>query len=857
MSAFTHVGRHVRIRPSSTLLSTLLASLALAVLSGGFVSTRDFRPTVYFMPGDLGRQVGSSVDPKFSGPEIRSLRISARPFDCSTGFLTRAIGLRPGEENTWGRHNGITESLSFIHNLSNVFPTELAKTHPEYFPFVEGKRLAPPKGSGFWNPDLGRADVAKYAANQAISYFKTHPDAETFSLGVNDALVFGDSPETKAFVAPLHYFRGRPDFSPLVFTFMNRAAAELAKTYPDKYLGCLAYYWCENTPPFPVDPHVIPFLTADRSQSYDPAFRHEEMELQEKWASALRAPVDLSISRSEGQKDGTAEAPRDGMSEVPKNRSELPFDRSSDRPRKAQVPAIRPRLGLYDYLDGHGFLVPRVPIHAFAEHIQHAYRVGFTDYVGESSRNWGLDGPMPWVIAQLLRNPEQNVDALLAIYYENYFQSAAKPMRRFFERCEEQWMRQTGPSYWLKYYRNQSQTALFPPAVCAELRTLLNDAAKQADSDVVRQRVAFVSDSFRVTEHFVAFQAARDALSRAVLLKRTVPRSDVESASPRASRSPRFNSEQSPSSPSPPSRDEDSASSPLPLLPSVQTEQLFRLLSDYSARRSEFIRYTHQTTDRWPLAFSPINYDDFLRDDPGFAAALALATVNRGLELRSSGDQRVGSDPPINRYSELPAAAAASALAEREHRVRDLPINGKFDGPVKPGRRIAGLQYGVDLPAPWSSQVEPTQRGEAELQSNRSTEGQKDLSDLPIDGASELRNPKRWRALRISGAETTTVYQWQPAQPGKLYLASVLTRGLVSNSDMVTLTLGWLDAKMKHIGTVVVMRLPDGRWPEWVELQQGARAPANAAHVGIGIRVMHQVPGDSIDFADFHLREAE
>jgi hypothetical protein len=122
------------------------------------------------MPGDLGREHVSSVEQndRWRGAP-KSARISSadqitsneerqadQPLDRSTGFLTRSIGLRTREETTWGQRNGLTSSLSFIHNLSNVFPPELAKTHPEYFPFVEGKRLAPPKGSAFWNPDLGR-----------------------------------------------------------------------------------------------------------------------------------------------------------------------------------------------------------------------------------------------------------------------------------------------------------------------------------------------------------------------------------------------------------------------------------------------------------------------------------------------------------------------------------------------------------------------------------------------------------------------------------------------------------------------------------------------------------------------------
>ena len=137
----------------------------------------------------------------------------------------------------------------------------------------------------------------------------THPEQESFALGVNDALIFGESPETLALIgrtallrpaerdyegqAPggglTTWFRERPDYSNLVFTFMNRAADELSRTHPQKYLGALAYYWAENAPDFRLNPQVIPFLTADRAQGYDPKFWKEEMDLQERWARAAGA----------------------------------------------------------------------------------------------------------------------------------------------------------------------------------------------------------------------------------------------------------------------------------------------------------------------------------------------------------------------------------------------------------------------------------------------------------------------------------------------------------------------------------------------------------------------------------------
>ena len=372
-------------------------------------------------------------------------------------------GVGPNGGGEWARHNNLTAPLAFSHNLNRVFPPELYASHPEYFPFVDGVRVQPagPPGPVNWNPDLGNPEVAAHAASVARDAFKHHPDDVSFALGVNDGLIFGESPETLALVTPPRWFRGRPNFSDLVFTFMNRAAADLARTYPDKYLGALAYYWAEETPNFPVHPQGAPFLTTDRSQGYDASFEQEELALQDRWA-----------------KSGAR------------------------------------RLGMYDYLDGFGYLIPRVHTRLIAENLRHARRAGFTDYYGEASPNWGLEGPMSWLVAQLLQDPEQSETLLLDEYYRRYFQTAAAPMRRFFERCEEQWMRQPGPPYWLKYYRDEAQAGLFPPTVCRELRGLLDEAARTAGPPEVKARVALVADAFALTERFVAFCEARNNLVR-------------------------------------------------------------------------------------------------------------------------------------------------------------------------------------------------------------------------------------------------------------------------------------------------------------------------------------------------------
>ncbi len=512
----------------------------------------------WFVPGPLGHEPGATP-----------------PEPGERAFLTRSFTLQPqAEVREWGERNGLGPRLPFSHNLSRVFPPTLFDEHPEYFPLVDGKRQRPRPGRVNWNPDLGEPAVVAHAADAARRYFEENPDAVSFALGTNDGLLYGESEATLRWVYPPRYYRERPDYSDLVFQFMNRVAEDLERDYPQKHLGALAYYWSENTPSFPLHPKVLPFLTADRSQGYDRAFRRQEERLQRAWGG-LGAE----------------------------------------------------RLGIYDYVYGNGFLIPRLHTELLARHVRHARRAGFTDYFAEVYPNWGLDGPQPWLLAQLIQDPEQSHRRLLDEYYRRFYRAAERPMRRFFERCEEQWMRQDGASYWLKHYRNESQAAVFPPAVCAELRGLLDRAAEAAADDaMVAARVRLTSDAFAVTERFVEFDAARARLMRTVI---------AATAGDAAAR-----------------------------------DRLPRVRAAEAEARARFEGTYRETRSSQPLSISTHQVGDYLRSDWGPAAEWVMAGRGEPTGLELLDEPRWAGE-----------ASGASMIAGLPFRV---PLPGRWEGRSEP-----------------------------------------------------------------------------------------------------------------------------------------------------------------------------
>ncbi|WP_308984418.1 DUF4838 domain-containing protein [Thalassobacterium sedimentorum] len=385
----------------------------------------------------------------------------------------------------FARRNRLNSIYSFNHNLARVFTQELFEQHPEVFAEVNGRRKAP-RGHGGTDPqpDFTEHRAVELAAQAALSHFRAHPESTSFSLSINDNVLFDTGPATEASVRPLRYFRGRPNYTDLVFTFMNRVAelvfdeggAWTSSKGEDRYLTALAYYWTEPAPSIPIHPRVMPVLTSDRAQWHDPAFRQQDRQL-------IRAWVDSGAER----------------------------------------------VATWDYYFGAPYPYPRQFNQWVGESLRFMADEGVDVFFSQLPAFWGLDGAKAWLGAKLLWDAQQEVGVLLDEYYERFFGVASMPMRAFYELAENYRNEHEGQAEWIKLYKDESSIALFSSQVLQQMRDQLSAAERilreaapvsppgRLDAGRFLARVKVVSEAFRLTELYAAFNQSRLALVSACL----------------------------------------------------------------------------------------------------------------------------------------------------------------------------------------------------------------------------------------------------------------------------------------------------------------------------------------------------
>ncbi len=422
---------------------------------------RKFLKADAYFPGELG-----AVFPKQEKVELTTGTWVEEP-----GFLSRQWSGLGGVPVGWRvRASGGGGRFKFHHNFWVVLPPAKYKGHPEYYPVIydaqspelktpvygdlkPGERFVPgDKLRAYWQPCTSNPEVLQITIDAALEAIAKTPANPAFSLGINDSQGFCHCPEcvkdTPAGVSPY----SREANARRMYGFYDKVAKAVRAKAPGATLGFLAYQDLNDWKPQRLGDGLLPYITVSTADSWDETYKTRLEGVFESWAKTTG------------------------------------------------------RFGVYEWLYGDGFVVPRIYMRDLTEGLKKIHALGGRGFYAEAYPNWGLDGPKLWVLERVLWNPKLDADALTQEWCDGLFGEAGPAMRAYFDRLERAWREQKpsdakrgGYRLWGVNHKARQVTEIFPVPVCEEAWALLGKAREATQDPAVLARIDYFQSSFALT----------------------------------------------------------------------------------------------------------------------------------------------------------------------------------------------------------------------------------------------------------------------------------------------------------------------------------------------------------------------
>lgn len=245
-------------------------------------------------------------------------------------------------------------------------------------------------------------------------------------------------------------------------------------------------------------------------------------------------------------------------------------------------------------------------------------------------------------------------------------------------------------------------------------------------------------------------------------------------------------------------------------------------------KKADFRRRFDEASRSELPALTGFSQEPFLRNDP-VPRLLWLAGQKDPLAPRRIL-RAVGPEAGDVMEWQIPADALANGTLVTAENLTRNPVFAEAGG-VGQEPSFLFPRDGV-LPADWEVRATPTETGR--------------VARVPAGPAA--------RALRIEGAWDTQVFQWHPASPGGVYVATARLRGGSSPGSDAGLFMTFLTKDGKVTGTHRMQSLPKGSTLAWRAMALADRAPEDVTWVGVGIGASRQVAGDWFEVAELELR---
>ena len=216
------------------------------------------RGTLYGVYEFFERELGVrflTADHTYFPPDLAERAIPCEDYHYQPVFLYRnvyfgevlanpkfATRLRVNTVTDSAKYGGKTTQQLINHSFYKLLPVEkYGKTHPEYYALVKGERLLNMWGHGP-QLDVSNPDVAELVTQAVLEEIKAHPDWRNISVSQNDNDYYCHCDSCNA----INQREGTPMGAQL--RFVNKVAARVAKIYPDKKIGTLAYWYTRKPP---------------------------------------------------------------------------------------------------------------------------------------------------------------------------------------------------------------------------------------------------------------------------------------------------------------------------------------------------------------------------------------------------------------------------------------------------------------------------------------------------------------------------------------------------------------------------------------------------------------------------------
>ena len=331
----------------------------------------------------------------------------------------------------------------FSHNMVSIFDTS------EFRPLLDGTRKTtqPPT----WQPCLAASGIVERAVAAARKAFDSDPHEHMFALGINDGQDWCECDACRVLCPPDE--QGKPAsrrwWSEPYWTLVNSVANELQKTHPDRRIGAIAYSNVARPPTFKLADNVTVYVCQDAGAHFDPKSRERDYDRLQAWLEVC-----------------------------------------SD-------------VGLYGYAGLSSWIFPRYCRDELTASIRTASKLGINKFYLERSWVEWVDGPLPWIVKEILEDPTADPKVLQRQFCNTAYGPAAEVMDTYFDYLQRIWQSAPRGRWFDGLFRIDQQARRYPPSVRGRMHGFIGDAEELArDIPAVLRRIRAVARPLEVAEAF-------------------------------------------------------------------------------------------------------------------------------------------------------------------------------------------------------------------------------------------------------------------------------------------------------------------------------------------------------------------